>query len=107
MAFDIGPFPGDPGDCESFQVYVTGPPKPSFCLSSSVSVAYGPFEPVIPDPFFALFRPVAVTIVSPLSPLSVVSGQINAEAVLHVSETKGDARVPGSHLITHLGLLLP
>lgn len=28
-------------------------------------------------------------------------------AVLHVSEAKGDARVPGSHLITHFELFLP
>jgi len=103
-AFDTGPFLVT---CESFQFYVTGPPEPSFCLF--ISVAYGPSEAVIPNPFLLFFvpSPLPLSLPSPLSLLSVVSGQINAEVVLHVSETKGSVRVPGSHLITHLELFLP
>lgn len=62
-----------------------------------------------PDPFLLFFAPLPWPL-SPLprllSPLSVVSGQINAKAVLHVPEVKGGARVPGSHLITYLELFL-
>lgn len=100
MAFDIGLFSDDsvlwelPG--------LRHCPARTFVLPLVCTCRLRSFRGCHRRSLFALFRLVAMAIVPALSPLSVIHGQINAEAVLHVSKTKGGARVPGSHLITHL-----
>lgn len=101
MAF--GPSPGDPVLSELFRFTSRARRNPRF-VSRPLQLPFTVLSRLSSRSLFALFRPAAVTIVPPLSPLSVVFGQTNAEAVLHVSEARGGARVPGSHLITHLSL---